>query len=168
MEELIFVNQPWPLNVPLTNTIFSVSLFRCTLTMASELLLATQFFTICTTHFLATRNECNLFFTQCEAPPRSIYVVHIEDILDISDVQTYIISSARVVFLNKRPKHYSCGISVTQRNKRGYGYASHGGNNVGSSNACIKDSCNHNNEEPSPKRIAHHQCKGIPQRAPFF
>ena len=41
--------------------------------------------------------------------------------------------------------------------------------NVGSSTACIKDSCNDNNEEEPPqKRIVHHRRKGIPQCAPFF
>jgi len=41
--------------------------------------------------------------------------------------------------------------------------------NVGSSTASIKYSCNDNNEEePPPKRIARHRRKGIPQRAPFF
>jgi len=40
---------------------------------------------------------------------------------------------------------------------------------VGSSTTSDKDSCNDkNNEEPPPKRVARHRCKGIPQRAPFF
>ncbi|RLM94106.1 hypothetical protein C2845_PM08G14990 [Panicum miliaceum] len=103
-----------------------------------ELLLATQFFTTCANHLLASRNECNLFCIQCEAPPaafcyycrssdhsthrviqirRSSYhdvvrVSEIEDILDISDVQTYIINSARVVFLNERPQQRNYGVSV--------------------------------------------------------
>ncbi|WVZ69930.1 hypothetical protein U9M48_018644 [Paspalum notatum var. saurae] len=103
-----------------------------------ELLLATQFFTTCSNHPLATRNECNLFCTECEELPaafcyycrscdhsshrviqirRSSYhdvvrVSEIEDILDICDVQTYIINSAKVVFLNERPKHHSCGVSI--------------------------------------------------------
>lgn len=34
-----------------------------------ELLLATQFFTTCANHLLASRNECNLFCTQCETKP---------------------------------------------------------------------------------------------------
>ncbi|CAO2163594.1 unnamed protein product [Urochloa humidicola] len=102
-----------------------------------EPLLTTQFFTTCTNHRLATRNECNLFCTECEAPPtafcgychscdhsthhviqirRSSYhdvvrVSEIEDILDISDVQTYIINSARVVYLNERRQQRSCGVS---------------------------------------------------------
>ncbi|RCV25396.1 hypothetical protein SETIT_5G163100v2 [Setaria italica] len=103
-----------------------------------ELLLATQFFTTCASHPLATRNECNLFCIQCEVSPaafcyycrscdhsthrviqirRSSYhnvvrVSEIEDILDISDVQTYIINSARVVFLNERPQQRGCGVSL--------------------------------------------------------
>ncbi|WVZ69935.1 hypothetical protein U9M48_018649 [Paspalum notatum var. saurae] len=103
-----------------------------------ELLLATQFFTTCANHPLATRNECNLFCTECEELPpafcnycrscdhsthhviqirRSSYhdvvrISEIEDILDISDVQTYIINSARVVFLNERPKIRSSGFSI--------------------------------------------------------
>jgi len=40
---------------------------------------------------------------------------------------------------------------------------------VGSSTTSDKDSCNdETNEEPPPKRVARHRCKGIPQRAPFF
>ncbi|KQK08329.1 hypothetical protein BRADI_2g41235v3 [Brachypodium distachyon] len=95
-----------------------------------ELLLATQFFAICTIHVSSSRNDCNLFCIDCESPQaaicnycrschhsshrviqirRSSYqsvvkVADLEDILDISDVQTYVINSATVVFLHERPQ----------------------------------------------------------------
>ncbi|CAL4976112.1 unnamed protein product [Urochloa decumbens] len=201
-----------------------------------ELLLETQFFTSCASHLLATRNECNLFCIQCEAPPaafcyycrscdhsthrviqirRSSYhnvvrVSEIEDIMDISDVQTYIINSARVVFLTKRPQQRGCGVSIGKAPassahncdtcgcalldvfrfcslgcnlkgiKRDVNMTDVAENNrkccgkddvddVGSSTASDKDSCNDkNDEEPQSKRIARHRRKGIPQCAPFF
>ena len=37
-----------------------------------ELLLAAQFFTTCANHLLVSRNECNLFCTQCEATPTAL------------------------------------------------------------------------------------------------
>ena len=42
-----------------------------------------------------------------------VRVSEIEDILDISVVQTYIINSARVVFLNERPQQRNYGVSKT-------------------------------------------------------
>ncbi|KAF7026152.1 hypothetical protein CFC21_038279 [Triticum aestivum] len=111
-----------------------------------ELLLATQFFTICTNHLSSTRNECNLFCIDCEESKggfcyycrsrhhsthrviqirRSSYhdvvrVAELKDILDISDVQTYVINSATVVFLNERPQHRGCGVSAIKASSSSY------------------------------------------------
>ncbi|XP_034593171.1 protein RGF1 INDUCIBLE TRANSCRIPTION FACTOR 1 [Setaria viridis] len=108
---------------------------RETLPSWLSLLLTTQFFLPCKNHPLSSRSECNLFCIECEAPPdafcyhchldhhsnhhviqirRSSYhdvikVSELEDILDISDVQTYVINSAKVVFLNERPQMRTCG-----------------------------------------------------------
>uniref|UniRef100_A0ACD5V3S1 Uncharacterized protein n=1 Tax=Avena sativa TaxID=4498 RepID=A0ACD5V3S1_AVESA len=112
-----------------------------------ELLLTTQFFTICMSHLSSARNECNLFCIDCEAQQsafcyycrqchhsthrviqvrRSSYhdvvrVAELHDILDISDVQTYVINSATVVFLNERPQQLrSCGVSVVKASSSSY------------------------------------------------
>ncbi|KAL1549371.1 protein RGF1 INDUCIBLE TRANSCRIPTION FACTOR 1 isoform X1 [Salvia divinorum] len=93
-----------------------------------ERLLNTAFFSICRTHGDAARSECNMFCLDCNADAfcfycrsskhkdhqviqirRSSYhdvvrVSEIQKILDISGVQTYVINSARVLFLNERPQ----------------------------------------------------------------
>ncbi|XP_065855038.1 protein RGF1 INDUCIBLE TRANSCRIPTION FACTOR 1-like isoform X2 [Euphorbia lathyris] len=93
-----------------------------------ESLLATAFFAICRTHGDATRSECNMYCLDCKSEAfcfycrssrhkdhqviqirRSSYhdvvrVAEIQKVLDISGVQTYVINSARVLFLNERPQ----------------------------------------------------------------
>ncbi|KAM7265246.1 hypothetical protein ACFE04_002929 [Oxalis oulophora] len=96
-----------------------------------ESLLTTSFFTVCRTHRDAARSECNMFCLDCSTNVddafcfycrssrhkdhqviqirRSSYhdvvrVAEIQKVLDISGVQTYVINSARVLFLNERPQ----------------------------------------------------------------
>lgn len=93
-----------------------------------ESLLSTTFFYACPSHKEAPRSECNMFCLDCYHPSfcfycrsnkhhdhhviqirRSSYhdvvrVAEIEKVLDISEVQTYVINSARVLFLNERPQ----------------------------------------------------------------
>ncbi|XP_057438219.1 protein RGF1 INDUCIBLE TRANSCRIPTION FACTOR 1-like [Lotus japonicus] len=95
-----------------------------------EPLLHTQFFTVCRTHADAARSECNMFCLDCNGAcgafcfycrsskhkdhqviqiRRSSYhdvvrVTEIQNVLDITGVQTYVINSARVLFLNERPQ----------------------------------------------------------------
>ncbi|XP_020213641.1 uncharacterized protein LOC109797892 [Cajanus cajan] len=94
-----------------------------------EQLLHTPFFSVCRIHADAARSECNMFCLDCNNADafcfycrssrhkdhqviqirRSSYhdvvrVAEIQKMLDISGVQTYVINSARVLFLNVRPQ----------------------------------------------------------------
>ncbi|XP_054803188.1 protein RGF1 INDUCIBLE TRANSCRIPTION FACTOR 1-like isoform X2 [Prosopis cineraria] len=93
-----------------------------------EPLLNASFFSVCRIHGDAARSECNMYCLDCNGDPfcfycrssrhkdhqviqirRSSYhdvvrVAEIQKVLDISGVQTYVINSARVLFLNERPQ----------------------------------------------------------------
>ncbi|KAL6646378.1 hypothetical protein ACP70R_017986 [Stipagrostis hirtigluma subsp. patula] len=104
-----------------------------------ETLLTTRFFLACAAHPASPRNECNMFCLDCRgAPPpafcyycrahrhtghrviqirRSSYhdvvrVSEVEDVLDTAGVQTYVINSARVLFLNERPQPRGAGAAA--------------------------------------------------------
>ncbi|CAN0926234.1 Protein RGF1 INDUCIBLE TRANSCRIPTION FACTOR 1 [Linum grandiflorum] len=93
-----------------------------------ESLLRAAFFSACRTHRDSARSECNMYCLDCRGDSfcfycrsskhkehqviqirRSSYhdvvrVGEVEKVLDISGVQTYVINSSRVMFLNERPQ----------------------------------------------------------------
>ncbi|KAG0454173.1 hypothetical protein HPP92_025477 [Vanilla planifolia] len=102
-----------------------------------EPLLTTPFFSVCTPHAEVARNERNMFCLDCGGGPRGgafclycrselharhrviqirrssyhdvVRMAEIQKVLDISGVQTYVINSARVLFLNERPQPRASG-----------------------------------------------------------
>ncbi|XP_042047653.1 protein RGF1 INDUCIBLE TRANSCRIPTION FACTOR 1-like isoform X2 [Salvia splendens] len=179
-----------------------------------ERLLSTSFFNICRSHSDAARSECNMFCLDCNADAfcfycrsskhedhqviqirRSSYhdvvrVSEIQKVLDISGVQTYVINSARVLFLNERPqpkggKAVSHLCQICGRNLLDtFRFCSLGckGNGDGSfiihGISASSSSSNQEEEElregsqqdiypPTPPPPPRSRRKGIPQRAPF-
>ncbi|KAG6427474.1 hypothetical protein SASPL_111719 [Salvia splendens] len=178
-----------------------------------ERLLSTSFFNICRSHGDAARSECNMFCLDCNADAfcfycrsskhkdhqviqirRSSYhdvvrVSEIQKVLDITGVQTYVINSARVLFLNERPQPKGgkavshlceiCGRSLLDT----FRFCSLGckGNGDGSfiiQGISASSSSNQEEEElregsqqdiypPTPPPPPRSRRKGIPQRAPF-
>ncbi|KAL6592456.1 hypothetical protein ACP70R_049509 [Stipagrostis hirtigluma subsp. patula] len=108
-----------------------------------ETLLSTRFFLPCAAHPTSPRNECNMFCLDCRGAPPPAFCYHchvdrhgghrviqirrssyhdvvrvsdVQDVLDIAGVQTYVINSARVLFLNERPQPRSAGKATASPN----------------------------------------------------
>ncbi|EEE69153.1 hypothetical protein OsJ_28284 [Oryza sativa Japonica Group] len=137
-----------------------------------ETLLSTRFFLACGAHPASPRNECNMFCLDCPSPSppfcyycrshrhqshrviqirRSSYhdvvrVTEVEDVLDISGVQTYVINSAKLV----------------DTKTGGRGATVQPGDATNDDAAAAGGSSKNGGARPQGRRR-----KGIPQRAPF-
>ncbi|XP_047983574.1 protein RGF1 INDUCIBLE TRANSCRIPTION FACTOR 1-like isoform X2 [Salvia hispanica] len=184
-----------------------------------ERLLNTSFFNNCRIHGDAARGECNMYCLDCNADAfcyycrsskhkdhqviqirRSSYhdvvrVSEIQKVLDISGVQTYVINSARVLFLNERPQPKGgkavshlcqiCGRSLLDTflfcslgckvvGIKGNGLISEGTSTSASASYMERDEEGELREgsqqdiyPPTPPPPSRSRRKGIPQRAPF-
>ncbi|KNA10497.1 hypothetical protein SOVF_143780 [Spinacia oleracea] len=186
-----------------------------------EPMLGTTFFHICRTHGDAARSECNMFCLDCHSDAfcyycrssrhkdhqviqirRSSYhdVVRVGDVqkmMDISGVQTYVINSARVMFLNQRPQPKAgkgiaqlceicrrslldpfcfCSLGCKLIGVRRNGNASFAiegkkGEVMNSSREALREGSQHDiyppTPPPPPPPSNSRRRKGIPHRAPF-
>ncbi|KAG6580644.1 hypothetical protein SDJN03_20646, partial [Cucurbita argyrosperma subsp. sororia] len=163
-----------------------------------EPLLTTPFFSICHTHSHAARSERNMYCLDCHTDAfcfycrsshhkdhqviqirRSSYhdvvrVAEIEDALDISGVQTYVINSARVMFLNERPQPKAgkggahiceiCGRSLLDPFRFcSLGWVKRNGEDASFNVEAKKEAMGMERREG----ISSRRRKGIPHRAPF-
>ncbi|KAG6507731.1 uncharacterized protein LOC121981315 [Zingiber officinale] len=181
-------------------------------------LLSTSFFVQCKKHAVHShRSECNMYCLDCTDGAlcsvcvlahrdhhaiqirRSSYhdvirVSEIQKVLDISGVQTYIINSARVVFLNERPQprpgkgvtrtcevcdrslvdsfrfcSLGCKLSGTSYNDDNHNkkIKSRGGSDSEHSSTSEKSNAIQNFTPSTPPPSSAKRRKGIPHRAPF-